>query len=136
MSNLSNCFSYLGINLYEKEIPETIQKNFNLFIKFINALDLSYATQFSRNISSLQNSNKFCQQVPSLNKISQIFEANFIKKYVFIFLSKCNLFGFRAVKNKIFFIKNWNEEMIYFLVWLISVCEILFYKSFYEFVRL
>jgi len=43
---------------------------------------------------------------------------------------------FRAVNNKCFSIKNWNEEMIYFLVWIISVCEILFCKSFYEFVNL
>ena len=41
---------------------------------------------------------------------------------------------FRAINSKCYFIKNWNEEMIYFLVWMISVCEILFYKSFYEFV--
>lgn len=40
----------------------------------------------------------------------------------------------RAVNSKCLFIKNWNEEMIYLLVWLISVSEILFYKSFYEFV--
>jgi len=136
MSNLSNCFSYLGINFYEKEIPEKIPKNFNLFIKFINALDFSYAMQFSRNLSLLHNSTKFCQQVPSLDKIYKIFEANFIKKYVFIFSHILIFLVFRAVNSKCFFIKNWNEEMIYFLVWLISVCEILFYKSFYEFVRL
>ena len=135
MSNLSNCFSYLGINFYEKE--ENIPKNFKLFIKFINALGFSYAMQFSRNISLLQNSTKFCQQVPSLDKIYEIFESNFIKKYVFFFFNSliCLVF-FRAVKSKCFFIKNWNEEMIYFLIWLISVCEIIFYKTFYEFVRL
>ena len=59
-----------------------------------------------------------------------------LKSIFLFFLSHSNLFGFRAIKNKCFFIKNWNEEMIYFLIWLISVCEIIFYKTFYEFVRL
>ena len=59
-----------------------------------------------------------------------------LKSIFLFFLSHSNLFGFRAIKNKCFFIKNWNEEMIYFLVWLISVCEIIFYKSFYEYVQL
>lgn len=87
MSNLSNCFSYLGINFYEKDIPEKIPKNFNLFIKFVNALDFSYANQFSRNLSLLHNASKFCQQVPSLDKVYKIFESNFIKKYVCVFFS-------------------------------------------------
>jgi len=77
------------------------------------------------------NSVNMCLRLTPSLRFSMII----LWKGMFWFFLHFNIL-FRAINSKCFFIKNWNEEMIYFLVWLISVCEILFYKSFYEFVRL
>jgi len=104
-------------------------------------LNLSMLWTFHMPCSSLGTSLCFKTQPSFVNRCLRLTKSlrfskpTSLKSMFLFFLSHSHLFGYRAVKSKCFFIKNWNEEMIYFLVWLISVCEIIFYKSFYEFVR-
>ena len=78
----------------------------------------------------------FVNRFLRLSKSIRFSKQTSLKSMFFFFFHILIFFCLRAIKNKCFFIKNWNEEMIYVLVWLLSVCEIIFYKSFYEYVQL